>query len=895
MNILRYHPDRIAEAFPSRDDPPAQIPGNESVVQTGPPQGDMVSPALPAPDAESLLKQIAPGNWHTPMLRAVARFVACGWPDEKILAATESFTLSGWTRDKTRREVQAMIDGARRKGFGRRTPSWGLVQGVPPGYESDPLPSAQATAELKDRISHWFDRASALSHARRELAQRYRSSFARRMPRKMAEEIRQEIKEKYGVKNLRAAPRLAIQAAAGLGKTAAVVSEIMSRRELWDLHIWIFVPTLDLAERLAEQFTNLSFEPRFAPGPEVRVMRGRLARATEERGPREPKTMCRKPDASDLASRLGINVFKTLCKSGAGICDHYDRCPWISQWDDREPAVRIWAHEYLHLPKLSGFPGPNLVIADESTVEVLAGELDFAPDRLTEKPTWAEGDNADLIADCLRSIHEAVSGDKPALEAFRSVGLDKEVLSKAAEAAEGREDGDTGVTPGMAEADAVERLASLEESERKKIAKLLRQASKEISLPRPQSHAIQLRRNVPVELNGRIERQNRVCVWWRRKVLLGRTTPLLLIDADADAEISRRLYGEPLEHVAIPVERNAVVTQCHTSNFSRQSLLGFPGAAPDFLAKAARRLETVKNLVRKLAQAGRLFIVCPLPVRRAITRESEPRLPLCCTWEGATISHFGRIRGVDDWRHYDAVMMIGREQPPPLAVEGLARAIWDDEPEPLNLPGTYSKALRGYRLKSGDQIGTEVDTHPDSRVRKVLELKRERESLQAIDRIRLIHTDKIKEVYILTRLPLDLDVDKLVSLQELLNGQGSRLEKAYRRNCGGLPLVSICLAERWPDLFPNARAAEYEISKKNQCDPRTLKGEIDSISLFGVLRFRPADSRTQGGAQRWSRAMLAADTPYFRSRVRDAMGCDLVWELPPTGKVFDNTFGSLKA
>jgi len=683
-----------------------------------------------------------------------------------------------------------------------------------------------------------------------------------------------------------------------------VVKEIMSRRETWDLRIWILVPTLDLADRLAEKFLELSFDPAHAPGPEVRVMRGRLARTTDERKPREPKTMCFKPNAADAAGRLGINVYKTLCRSMAGRCEFIDRCPWVKQWDDHGPGVRIWSHEYLHLPKLSDYPAPDLVICDESVVEVLSGGLQFAPDRLTETPTWAEGEKAAVVARCLAEIHSALSAGGPALEALRARGIDRKTLSAAADIAEGGEDGDTGITPDMPEAEAVDRLDALEESEREKVARLLRQLAKEIELPRAISHAVELQRNVPLQVEGRTERQNRVSVRWRRRVLIGRTRPLLIIDADADAEITRRLFDGRLDHVAIPVHRNAVVTQCHTSNFSRQSLLGFESATADFNNQAARRLESVKFIIRNIAKAARLLVVCPLPVRRAITGEKEPRLPLSCEWEGATISHFGRIRGVDDWKGYEAGLTIGREQPPPLAVEALSRSIWDDDPIPLDLPGTYSKASRGYRLRGGGQAGVEVDVHPDARVQRVLELKRERETLQAIDRTRLVHAESIKGIYILCKLPLDIDVDRLASFTELLNLDGTRLERAYRRSERGLPLMADRLAAIWPDLFPSKKACEHSIYRDLADGKFDIpKEQIESIWCLGIskpepqkqprfircgdteailIRFRPR-SNGRGGHRNWSKALVAGDTPFFRARVRDAMGCAVEFEHPPTG------------
>lgn len=60
---------------------------------------------------------IGPGNWHYPVLKAVARMVARGDSDQMILSRAERYTLPGYSVFDTLREMSAMIAGARRKGF----------------------------------------------------------------------------------------------------------------------------------------------------------------------------------------------------------------------------------------------------------------------------------------------------------------------------------------------------------------------------------------------------------------------------------------------------------------------------------------------------------------------------------------------------------------------------------------------------------------------------------------------------------------------------------------------------------------------------------------------------------------------------------------------------------
>jgi hypothetical protein len=69
-------------------------------------------------DRERLAIQAMQGQeWHNAVIRLVASYVGKGLSDGEIHALTDPLTLSGYTVEQTRREVQQAIDGARRKGW----------------------------------------------------------------------------------------------------------------------------------------------------------------------------------------------------------------------------------------------------------------------------------------------------------------------------------------------------------------------------------------------------------------------------------------------------------------------------------------------------------------------------------------------------------------------------------------------------------------------------------------------------------------------------------------------------------------------------------------------------------------------------------------------------------
>lgn len=58
-------------------------------------------------------------------------------------------------------------------------------------------------------------------------------------------------------------------------------------------------------------------------------------------------------------------------------------------------------------------------------------------------------------------------------------------------------------------------------------------------------------------------------------------------------------------------------------------------------------------------------------------------------------------------------MIVGRMESPARAMESVARALHAEDPDPLRLPGEYSKAVRGIRLRDGGAEMIEVNVHAD--------------------------------------------------------------------------------------------------------------------------------------------------------------------------------------
>jgi hypothetical protein len=176
------------------------------------------------------------------------------------------------------------------------------------------------------------------------------------------------------------------------------------------------------------------------------------------------------------------------------------------------------------------------------------------------------------------------------------------------------------------------------------------------------------------------------------------------------------------------------------------------------------------KFIEGVADTGQTLVVSNKDTKEWFQAQNIPNV---------TFDHFGNLRGVNLYKDYQNIVIVGRNEPPAIDVEKLARGLWYDAEEPFRLlderSGNYPliPERRGYRLRDGHgSYRTQV--HPDWRCQALLEQMRESESTQAIDRLRLLrpHSEGLqRRVFILCSVPLDVTVDHLESwsgLQKLI-------------------------------------------------------------------------------------------------------------------------------
>jgi hypothetical protein len=702
------------------------------------------------------------------------------------------------------------------------------IRAVPPHFTSASLPLNEAIPRLENLIAIWCREALASNRA--------------------------------GVPQ-----QLGIRATAGLGKSQKLLEKLV---ESFDESrtVDIYVPHHRLADEFASALYRIIDNISPDSGPQIRVQ---IIRGREHVGD-SGTAMCVKADIAAEVARAGHEVWGHLCE-GYGKdgnlehCEHYHSCSYVAQFQDSSAAVRILTHEYLFIARSARLPKADAIIIDESFHAKSITEASLGVDRLTAPRPWrrvgghiqsADLDELESIAGLVRKALEA--GAHP-----RDSGITIEHCRFAARVESDSFEG-LGISPGTPYAEQKRRLSRANYSEVWKLWRFWTALESEVQRDGPLR---QIRLVCDYSDERSREPHDRLFIYWCRELRVP-DVPVLLLDADLDPIIGRRFFKK-LEIVDIPVERRAEVIQVLDTVCSRQRLLAWAGAPEAELKRAANRLSDVQSLFNvEAAKGGRVLLVTYKPVAERIKAPA-----------GCAVEWFGNIRGLDSYKDFDTIIIAGREQPRIHSVEDMARALFADSPLP-NLPGTLSDSIRGYRIRNGSQRGSKAAVHPDSRVQALLEQIRERESVQAIDRLRLVHRSRPACVIILSNLVLDITVDRLVTWSEIIP---SRIEQAFALR-GAILLSPAELSRCFPDLWRSEGATRSEI--------RRLLAERGVKSLIDILigKWPPltlAAYRKPGQRGSATRAIIRADAGDLQKTLEAVVGeigAPTVLESPTTQK-----------
>ena len=550
---------------------------------------------------------------------------------------------------------------------------------------------------------------------------------------------------------------LAIKATAGLGKTTEVCDIIKNLPNVEKLSIEICVPTKLLGHEIAE---------KLRPHVDVQVFEGRSAEN------------CDRFDLVQPTFNLGGGTEHRICnnKSSGVKCDFYDTCGFYQQSQDSRPKVRIYAQNYLNIPRPPTWPVPALVIVDESILSQMystehingrllsvAYRLDFNTKRKFKADPTAKRnseyiDQKDLhdVQDIAGNIDGAIQRGEPILTSLRSEGVLAEDLIRAAKVTRAlrpywRQD------PSMTVAQHERALNNAMQKRVKDIhvlALCFELLAKEIGFDR----------HNPKSIKGNTER---VELAYRNDLIRLEGCQTLFIDADLELDLLRT-FIPTLKSDVIDVRYNACVTQVIDKSFSKSSL-GFLGdKQPTDLRKS------LISLLEGWPDPKTTLVVTYKSLCDILqTKGPENVLPS----RGFQFANFGNVRGKDIYKNLDNIIVIGANRPGPGTVTSIANALTFDV--------------------SGET--------PENLERAIYRSIVTSETNQAVARLRLIWNTNRKNVFILSSEAVDFPVDASVTFNDLLNG-GGRLSKLVAR-FGAFPLTEAWLFENAPDLFDTLTAA----------------------------------------------------------------------------------------
>lgn len=596
---------------------------------------------------------------------------------------------------------------------------------------------------------------------------------------------------------------------AGAGKTTAFAEKIAHANKAW--RIEVYAPT----HALAIEWKNLI--QNFNPKCRVQVIGGRNHQTPGG------KPLCSRYKIAAQISKAGQSVYTRLCRtSGGDQCQFYGECPYIEQFYGAN--VYIYTHAYLPLDRgLLDARVPELVVIDEAFFSVCLQKFEFDISLLQHNalPAVAVSICADIAANLQSgaSLHPTISrtrkrggGLRAAIEALRSsaprplpIHTDQQVAQK------------------LQSAPNFEPVACLLEH----LAQAF--ANKQVLQSVRYENATGL-----ITVNHR-----RDITRFKPKSKSHKKPMIYLLDATTSRVITE-VFFSGAGYKDTRVRRNAFVVQCRSTKCSTKSLDPARNSTPQSKSEAIKKLFEVQLLIDELSQGNKkVLVVGPTAITGNPANNLSPlvTVPLHCA-----LAHFAALRGVDAWKEFDTVLVVGRNQPSTEAVEDMARSLFYDNPRPLKLSGSWTSEARGYRLGFGAE-GIEVDVHLDRRVQAVLEQLRESESLQAIDRLRLIFCTEPKLVVLLSNVPLDIDVDALLSWDEIVHG--SRIEQAFRQAGTVMPLFADWLSSEFPEFWKTKAAAKKDVSRGFKKGQFTNKYSIRKMSPF-TFEYRA------GGQRRWS-------------------------------------------
>lgn len=325
---------------------------------------------------------------------------------------------------------------------------------------------------------------------------------------------------------------MVLKVTAGLGKTATTLHAIARHGEaLLGLgHVLFYVPTLELAERACKDFRRL------APGLPCRVVRGRDALRPDD----PEKTMCERAEMARAVADFVPSITQALCRArdneGNFVMSACAKgCPYLDQKDTKGPHIVFLSHNYLTVdPPIDREWPVALRIIDEKVWPTLTRTSHLSIDDLLRAPPASYPVHLhDMLARARMALVEGLQRDLPLHDHLRCSGFDTAQLEDLAQA-EGQSRNHLDIGPWQStqalefKVKTFDKKSFIASRRRERIFKRL--SEKEAG------HCVGL-----MMCEVKTENSSQRLIKSSRIKDVDRDAPLLLLDADADRDITERL------------------------------------------------------------------------------------------------------------------------------------------------------------------------------------------------------------------------------------------------------------------------------------------------------------------------------------------------------------------
>ncbi|REC53559.1 hypothetical protein DRV84_14945 [Rhodosalinus sediminis] len=594
--------------------------------------------------------------------------------------------------------------------------------------------------------------------------------------------------------------RMALRITPGAGKTRKTIAHL--QRYLagaFAKRVEIYVPRHDLAEEYVEAIEAL-------PGP----FHAKLVHVRPRLSDRpDAPDLCLRPDYVRSLREAGVGIFHNACRSNTGeICAQYDACPYIGQFSDPElwgddshgNVVRIYVHAYLGLPRIPPQRDPHVVIIDEAFLdEVLDATSFLTPSQLKKFLVSGTGTPVGRI------VFDALEQNRPALSDLREAGVTAEDLR--AMSFEGIRPATvfTGTETGAV---SVEGDAHLHRT----LCTVREILADEMDL-------------------GRDHLSRLVYDPHNERVRIAHVTPppipddaaVLCLDATGDPVLLEKILG-PVDVRRIDIHQQAFITQVIDRVGSQKSWVGDRQSVDDLAL-----------MVNTAAAHGERPLVITYKRIAERLRGRDDLHP------AVRVMHFGALRGSNVGKDCTVAYIVGRYMPPPAEIDLLARGLFWDDDEPLqhDAGGQFAKSdqnenlptqERGYVLSATNpaaETGMNVRAFSDARIDALLRQTREAETIQALGRLRLVHADHVRPVFLLSNLPAEVPVDRFAAMADIMP---DTLERAFLQT-GNLPTTPVGLQKFRPDLAKTPEQAKKVLQRSKLRTSTWLSGLPQAVRL----------------------------------------------------------------